>query len=220
MDLCERIGADAYVCGNVGSGTPQEMMDWVEYMTSDSDSTLANERRKNGREKPWKLAYFGVGNESWGCGGNMTPEYYSDQFRRYNTFVKNYPGSRIYRIACGSNGTDFKLDEVLMSQVGTRMNGLSLHWYTLPTNNWRAKGSATQFGEDQWHSTLVQTLRMEELITRHSAIMDKSDLQKRVGLIVDEWGTWYDPEPGSTPGFLYQQNISATPSGGDQPEHL
>ncbi|HEY7088982.1 MAG TPA: alpha-N-arabinofuranosidase [Tepidisphaeraceae bacterium] len=206
MDLCEMIGADAYVCGNVGSGPPQEMMEWVEYMTSDSESTLAMERKKNGREKPWKLKYFGVGNESWGCGGNMTPEYYANEYRRYNTFVKNYSGNAVYRIACGSNGTDFNWTDVLMARAADKMNGLSLHWYTLPTNNWKVKGSATQFGEDQWHSTFVQTLRMEELITKHSEIMDKYDPQKRVGMIVDEWGTWYDQEPGSTPGFLYQQN--------------
>jgi alpha-N-arabinofuranosidase len=206
MDLCEQIGAEPYVCGNVGSGTVQEMMEWVEYMTSDADSPMANLRRQNGREKPWKVKYFGVGNESWGCGGNMRPEFYADNFRRYNTFVKNYSGNRIERIACGSNGQDFNWTDVLMRMGGRNMNGLSLHWYTLPTSNWRKKGSATEFGEDQWHSTFVQTLRMEELITKHSAIMDKYDPEKRVGMIVDEWGAWYDVEPGTNPGFLYQQN--------------
>lgn len=206
MDLCEMIGAEPYICGNVGSGTPQEMMEWVEYMTSDSDSTLANERRANGRDKPWKLTYFGIGNESWGCGGNMTPQYYANEFRRYNTFVKNYSGNRIYRIACGSSGLDYNWTDVLMSRVGRGMNGLSLHWYTLPTGNWQRKGSATDFSEDQWHSTLVNALRMEELVTRHSAIMDRYDPEKLVGLIVDEWGTWYDPTPGTNPGFLEQQN--------------
>jgi alpha-N-arabinofuranosidase len=206
MDLCEMIGAEAYVCGNVGSGTPQEMMEWVEYMTSDSDSTLANLRRQNGRDKPWKLAHFGVGNESWGCGGRMRPEYYADEFRRYATFVKNYPGSSIQKFACGPNVDDYNWTEVLMSRAGRQMQGLSLHFYTLPTSKWQQKGSSTQFGEDQWHSTLVQTLRMDELIQKHSAIMNKHDPEKRVGLIVDEWGTWYDVEPGTNPGFLYQQN--------------
>src|SRR5262245_55190985 len=117
MDLCEMIGSEAYVCGNVGSGTVQEMMEWVEYMTSDADGTTANERRKNGREKPWKLSYFGVGNESWGCGGNMTPEYYANEFRRYATFVKNWSANRVQRIACGSNGEDYKWTDVLMSSA-------------------------------------------------------------------------------------------------------
>ncbi len=206
MDFCEQIGAEPYICGNVGSGTPREMMEWVEYITSDADSPMANLRRQNGREKPWKLKYFGVGNESWGCGGNMRPEFYADNYRRYNTFVKNYGDNRIERIACGSNGNDFNWTEVLMRMVGNRMNGLSLHWYTLPTGRWNRKGPATGFGEDQWHSTFVNTLHMDELLRRHSEIMDRADPQKRIGLIVDEWGAWYDVEPGTNPGFLYQQN--------------
>lgn len=206
LDLCEQLGTEPYVCANVGSGTPQEMMEWVEYMTSDADSPMANLRRQNGRDKPWRVRYFGVGNESWGCGGNMRPEYYADQFRRYNTFVKNYGENRVYRIACGANGGDFNWTEVLMQQVGTRMNGLSLHYYTIATGNWGRKGSATKFDEDLWHSTLRRTLEMDDLIAKHSAIMDKHDARKRVGLVVDEWGTWYDVEPGTNPGFLYQQN--------------
>lgn len=207
LDFCDQIGAAPYICGNVGSGTVQEMMEWVEYMTSNADSPLANLRRQNGRDQAWKVPFFGVGNESWGCGGNMTPEFYADQFRRYNTFVKDYDrNNRIYRIACGSNERDYNWTEVMMKTVGRRMNGLSLHFYTLPTGNWSRKGSSTEFDETAWHSTLRRALQMEELVTRHSAIMDRYDAQKRVGLIVDEWGTWYDAEPGTNPGFLYQQN--------------
>jgi len=219
MDLVEQLGTDAYVTGNVGSGTPQEMMEWVEYMTSDAISPMANLRRQNGREQPWRLPYFGVANEPWGCGGNMRPEYYADEYRRYNTFVKNYDRAKpIYRIAAGANSQDYKWTEVLMSVAGRRMDGLSLHYYTLPTGNWGAKGAATGFGEDQWFSTLHKTLRMDELITKHAEIMDKAEAEtrsgpanrpgadKKVGLVVDEWGTWYDQEPGSKPGFLYQQN--------------
>ncbi|TWU42783.1 alpha-N-arabinofuranosidase [Novipirellula artificiosorum] len=206
LDLCEQIGAEPYICGNVGSGSVQEMMNWVEYMTSDADSPMANLRRANGRDKPWKVPYFGVGNESWGCGGNMRPEFYADLYRRYNTFVKNYSGNRIYRIACGSNGSDFNWTEVLMDRAGRRMNGLSLHYYTLPTGDWGRKGSATEFDEAQYHATLFQTLRMDELIAKHGEIMDRHDPQKRVGMIIDEWGIWTDVEPGTNPGFLYQQN--------------
>jgi alpha-N-arabinofuranosidase len=149
----------------------------------------------------------GVGNESWGCGGDMTPEFYSDNFRRYNEFVKDYPGNKIYRVASGSNGDDTNWTEVLMRKVGTHMNGLSLHYYTLPSgNDWKHKGSATQFDENGWFSTLKYACRMDDLVTRHSAIMDRYDPQKKVGLVVDEWGTWYDVEPGTTPGFLFQQN--------------
>jgi alpha-L-arabinofuranosidase len=206
LDFCEQVGTAPNICGNVGSGTVQEMMEWIEYITSDADSPLANLRRKNGREQPWKLPYFGVGNESWGCGGNMRPEFYADNYLRFNTFIKNYPGNDIYRIACGANVSDYHWTEVLMEQVRRHMNGLSLHYYTLPTGDWSHKGSATAFNEQQWHATLRQALRMEELVTRHAAIMDKYDPQKRVGLVVDEWGAWHDVEPGTNPGFLYQQN--------------
>jgi alpha-N-arabinofuranosidase len=167
---------------------------------------MANLRRANGRKEPWKVRYFGVGNESWGCGGNMRPEFYSDNFRRYNTFVKNYGTNRVYRIACGSNGDDTNWTSVVMANVGNRMNGLSLHYYTIPSGNWGKKGPATQFSEGEWFSTLRRALEMGELVQRHSAIMDKTDPQKRIGMIVDEWGVWYDVEPGTNPGFLYQQN--------------
>ncbi|MHB8863969.1 MAG: alpha-N-arabinofuranosidase [Pirellulaceae bacterium] len=206
LDLCEQIGAEPYICGNVGSGSVQEMMEWVEYMTSDAQSPMANLRRQNGRDEPWRVRYFGVGNESWGCGGNMRPEFYADQYRRYNTFVKNYAGNRIFRIACGANSADYNWTEVLMKQAGDKMNGLSLHYYTIATGNWGKKGSATEFDESLWHATLRRTLFMEELITKHGEIMDRFDPKKRIGMIIDEWGTWYDVEPGTNPGFLYQQN--------------
>jgi len=207
MDFCEQINAEPNVCGNVGSGSVQEMMEWVEYMTSDAQSPMANLRRANGRAEPWKLKFFGVGNESWGCGGNMTPEYYSDQYRRYNTFVKDYDRSnRLFRVACGSNGRDYNWTEVVMKNVGRRMNGLSLHYYTLVGSNWPPRGSATQFTESEWHATIRHALEMDDLISRHSAIMDQTDPQKRIALVVDEWGTWYAVEPGTNPGFLYQQN--------------
>jgi alpha-N-arabinofuranosidase len=206
MDLCEMLGAEPYINGNVGTGTPQETMEWIEYMTSDSDSTLANLRRQNGREKPWRVPYFGVGNESWGCGGNMRPEYYADVYRQYATFIKNYSGNRIQKLAVGSHDDNYNWTEVLMREAGKQMDGLSLHYYTLPTSNWERKGSATQFGEKGWHATMVRTLRMDEFIQKHGAIMDKYDPQKRVGMMVDEWGTWYDPESGKQMGALYQQN--------------
>jgi alpha-L-arabinofuranosidase len=154
------------------------------------------------------VKYFGVGNESWGCGGNMRPEYYADLYRRYNTFVKDYQAQNpIFRIACGANGADYNWTEVLMSRVPSRMmNGLSLHYYTVPTGQWDSKGSSTDFGERLWFETLRQTMMMDEIIAIHSSIMDRSDPDKRVGLIIDEWGTWYDPLPGTNPGFLEQQN--------------
>lgn len=204
MDLAEMLGADAYINGNLGTGTPQEMMEWIEYMTSDSDSTLADLRRRNGREKPWKVPYFAVGNETWGCGGNMRPEFYADLYRQYATFVKEHSGNRVQKLAVGPYGDNYNWTEVLMREAGKQMDGLSLHYYTLPTGDWGKKGSATQFGEKEWHATLARTLGIEEVIAKNIAIMDKHDPQKRVGLMVDEWGTWYDTEPGAS--ALYQQN--------------
>lgn len=206
MDLCEMLGAEAYINGNVGSGTPQEMMEWIEYLTSDTDSELAMLRRRNGRDKAWKIPYFAVGNETWGCGGHMRPEYYADVYRQYATFIKNHSGNRIQKLAVGSHDENYNWTEVLMSQAARHMDGLSLHYYTLPTSDWERKGSATQFGEKEWHATLVRTLHIDEFIQKHIAIMDKYDPQKRIGLMVDEWGTWYDSEQGRDMGALYQQN--------------
>jgi alpha-N-arabinofuranosidase len=206
MDFAEMIGAQTYVNGNVGTGTAQESADWIEYMTSDSGSTLAQERRKNGRDKPWMVDWFAVGNETWGCGGGMRPEYYSDLFRQYGSFIKTPKDRHTRKIASGANAQDYNWTEVLLSTAAKHMDGYSIHYYTLPTGKWDKKGSATQFGEDQWFSTLANTLKMEELVTKHSAIMDKYDPKKRISLLVDEWGTWYDVEPGTETGFLYQQN--------------
>lgn len=205
FQLCELIGAEPYICGNVGSGTVYEMQQWVEYMTFDGESPMANWRRENGQDEPWKLPYFGVGNENWGCGGHMRPEYYADLFRRYATYVRNYGDNRIYKIACGASDWNLRWTEVLMREAGRFMDGLSLHYYTVP-GTWQQKGSAVNFDRSDWFTTLKKTLAMDEIITRHSAIMDHYDPKRRVGLIIDEWGTWYDVEPGTNPGFLYQQN--------------
>ncbi|MFY9176022.1 MAG: alpha-N-arabinofuranosidase [Caldicoprobacterales bacterium] len=205
MRLCELLECEPYICGNVGSGTVQEMQEWVEYITFDGTSPMADWRRENGREEPWRLNFFGVGNENWGCGGNMRAEYYADEYRRYQTYVRNYGENRIYKIACGPSTDDYHWTEVLMREAGNMMDGLSLHYYTVP-GTWQAKGSSTDFDEKDWFVTMKKTMYMEELVTKHSTIMDKYDPDKRVGLIVDEWGTWYDVEPGTNPGFLYQQN--------------
>src|SRR5690606_10533178 len=147
----------------------------------------------------------GVGNENWGCGGNMRAEYYADEYRRYSTYVRNYGDNRLYRIAGGANVDDYHWTEVLMREAARLMDGISLHYYTVP-GEWSNKGSATQFDEAAWFTTLKKALHMETLIKNHTAIMDRYDPEKRIGLIVDEWGTWYDVEPGTNPGFLYQQN--------------
>lgn len=206
FELVNQLGCEAYINGNVGSGTVREMSEWVEYMTMPGKSTMADLRRKNGRENPWSVKFFGVGNESWGCGGNMRPEYYADLYRQYQTYVRKYGNEKIYKIACGANAQDYHWTEVLMKNAAPFMDGLSLHYYTLPTGNWQDKGSATDFSESVWYDTMEKTLFMDELIEKHSTIMDQYDPEKRIGLIVDEWGTWFNVEPGTVPGFLYQQN--------------
>ena len=205
LNLCEMLGCEPYISGNVGSGTVKEMAQWVEYMTSDGDTPMARLRRQNGREKAWKVKYFGIGNEAWGCGGNMTPEYYSNEFRKFNTYLRDYTGNKLYRIASGASDYDYNWTTVLMENVGRQMQGISLHYYTC--SGWDgSKGSATQFSNDQYYWALGKCLEIEEVIKKHKAIMDEKDPEGRIGLLVDEWGTWWDEEPGTIPGHLYQQN--------------
>jgi len=206
LKLCELIGCEPYIAGNVGSGTVEEMSKWIEYLNLDGESAMAQLRAQNGHPAPYKVTFWGVGNESWGCGGDMTPEFYSDQYKRYAVYARNYPGARLKKIASGPNGDDYNWTEVLMKNAGWDMWGLSLHYYTVPTGNWGHKGSATSFDEKEYFNTMVSTLKMEDLVTKHSAIMDKYDPDKNVALVVDEWGIWTDVEPGTNPGFLYQQN--------------
>lgn len=214
MELCKQLGCKTYVNGNLGSGTVQEMSEWVEYMTFDGVSPMADLRKENGQEEAWKVDYFGVGNENWGCGGNMRPEYYADEYRRYQTYVRNYKaGDEIKKICCGANSGDYDwTDKVLkVTHENTPphlhgfMDGLSLHYYTVP-NNWTTKGSATDFAKEMWYQTLNKALFMETLVSRHEAIMDQYDPERKIAMVVDEWGCWYDVEPGTNPGFLYQQN--------------
>ena len=207
FDFAELIRSKTYLSVNVGSGTPAEARDWVEYVSSPLHSTVADERRANGRDKPWKLDYVGLGNEMWGCGGDQTAEEASAIMRRFATYLQIGPKL----IASGASDRDYHWTEVLMRAEGpyhapSPFYGVSLHYYTVPTGNWDHKGSAIGFPESEWVSTLARTRALEDMIEHHEAIMDKADPQKKVGLMVDEWGTWYDPAPGSNPAFLVQEN--------------
>ncbi|MCD8106459.1 MAG: alpha-N-arabinofuranosidase [Oscillospiraceae bacterium] len=203
LDFCELIGCDAYVSLNLGSGTVREAAEWVEYMTSSNVSPMTDLRKKNGREEPWKVKYIGIGNESWGCGGGMSPDYYMDLYKQFQQFI-GHGG----KIACGPNAADYNWTDTLMrrSYGYFQMKGLSLHYYTIPTGDWGKKGSSVDFSKDEYYSTLANTWYMEELLKRHGATMDKYDIDKKVGLVVDEWGIWTDVIDGTNPGFLYQQN--------------
>jgi len=207
LELCSLLGCEPYISANVGSGTVEEMSKWVEYLNFDGESPMANERKKNGHPQPYNVHFWGIGNEAWGCGGEMTAEFYADQFRRYGSYAKNYPNARLRKVASGANSGDYHWTETLMKNVPLGlMWGVGVHYYTVPTGNWRSKGSATKFDEKEYFSTMKNCLRMEEFVSKHSAIMDKYDSSKRVALAVDEWGIWTDVEPGTNPAFLYQQN--------------
>ncbi|NDV60445.1 alpha-N-arabinofuranosidase [Bacteroides sp. 519] len=205
LNLCEILECEPYISGNVGSGTVEELAKWVEYMTSDGDSPMARLRRQNGRDKAWNVKYLGVGNESWGCGGSMRPEYYADLYRRYATYCRNYDGNHLYKIASGASDYDYNWTEVLMDRARNHMQGLSLHYYTV--KGWSgSKGAATIFDKDDYYWTLGKCREVEDVLKKHIAIMDKYDPKKRVNLLLDEWGTWWDEEPGTIGGHLYQQN--------------
>ncbi|TVP44379.1 MAG: alpha-N-arabinofuranosidase [Mongoliibacter sp.] len=206
LNFTKKINTVPYITGNVGSGSVEEMSKWIEYINFDGESPMADLRRKNGQEDPWDIEYWGVGNESWGCGGHMTPEYYANEYRRYATYARDYGGNKLYKIAGGANNWDLNWTEVLMKNIPLQMmDGLSLHYYTV-TGTWEEKGAATKFTKEEYLETLNKAAVMDDLIAKHSQIMDKYDPEKKVGLIIDEWGTWFKVEEGTNPGFLYQQN--------------
>ena len=204
LNLCEMLECEPYISGNVGSGSVKEMAQWVEYMTSDGDTPMARLRRQNGRDKAWHVKYFGIGNEAWGCGGNMTAEYYSNEFRKFNTYLRDYSNNKLCRIASGASDYDYDWTRTLMKNIGNRMNAISVHYYTV--KDWNHKGKATAFTPEEYYLTLDKCLDVDNVVRQHCAIMDETDPQKKIALMVDEWGTWWDEEPGTIPGHLYQQN--------------
>ncbi|WKL45506.1 alpha-N-arabinofuranosidase [Flavobacterium sp. ZE23DGlu08] len=206
LNLCEVLGTEPYLASNVGSGTVQELEQWVQYVNHDGGSPMSELRKKNDREKPWGVTFWGVGNEMWGCGGNMTPEYYANLYKQYATFMTDWSNNdKLFRIASGANVADYHWTEVLMRDIPKSLiEGVALHSYSFV--KWEKKGSSTKFNEEQYFATMQTALKMEELVTKHSDIMDKYDPENKVALIVDEWGGWYDVEEGTNPGFLYQQN--------------
>ncbi len=207
MEFAEQLGCEVYFSGNVGSGTVQEMSDWIEYCNMGGVSPMANLRRKNGRENPWNVKFWGIGNEAWGCGGNMKAEYYADEARKFATYMRNYDDKfRIYKIASGANQADYHWTKTVCERAGQLIDAISLHYYTV-TYDWEHKGKAAKFTKDEYYRVLHNTFHMEELVNNHSAIIKQYKTDKhKIGLIVDEWGTWYEVEEGTNPGFLYQQN--------------
>jgi alpha-L-arabinofuranosidase len=206
LNMCELLGTEPYLSGNVGSGTVQELSDWVQYVNFPANSPMSNQRQANGRAKPWNVRFWGIGNEAWGCGGNMKPDYYANIYRQYSTFMGSQVGEgRIFRIASGAGSDDYTWTETLLKNIpATMLEGIALHHYSVI--DWSKKGPATAFSEQQYFTIMQRALLMDDLIQKHTAIMDKYDPAKKIALVVDEWGGWYDVEPGTNPGFLYQQN--------------
>lgn len=203
--LCELIGAQPYVCGNLGSGTVEEMQQWVEYISGSGAAPMARARRANGREEPWPLPFFGIGNENWGCGGHMRPQYYADLYNRFASYIRGTEDAPLVRVAGGPNEADYKWMKVLMRECAQRMEAISVHFYTAAGDFWHEKGDATGFGEDGWFKALRRTLELSRILKRHIEIMDRYDPDGFVALYVDEWGSWYNPDQPEN-GRLYQQN--------------
>ena len=212
FDLVEALGSEAYIAGNMGSGSPRDMAQWLEYMTADSDTTLARLRRANGREEPWKVPFFGVGNEAWGCGGSMLPDFYTHLYKRYATFLKAPQGNRPKKVASGGWNERTDWTEALAAGVNEgeswaySLDGISHHYYTIPTGVWEKKGNSTGFPEAEWISTLHNTMLVDGYLAANEAVLDVHDPDGLIGIYLDEWGIWYDPEEGHEPAFLYQQN--------------
>lgn len=217
LDFIDQIGSETFLSINVGSGTPRESAEWLEYLTTEKPTDLGEERAANGHPAPYKIAFLGIGNESWDCGGNFSAEAYLGEYKKYSRFVRNFnpaqqKDDRMLKIAVGPGGGEprfMEWTEVMMKAWKDRtwswdMQGLSLHNYTVV--NWDKKHSSTDFGEKEYAEILAKTLEMGGLIDKHAAIMDKYDPKKEIALVVDEWGAWYSPAPGTNPGFLIQQN--------------
>lgn len=207
LNMCELLGAEPYLGGNVGSGSVKDLSDWVKYVNFKAGTgPMADLRQKNGRTEPWKVKFWGIGNEAWGCGGNMKPEYYANVYRQYATFMTDWSNSdKMYRIASGASDNDYHWTEVLMRDIPQNMlSAVALHHYSVLS--WTNKGPSTTFTEEQYFTTMEKALQMDEFVQKHKAIMDKYDPARKVHLIVDEWGGWYEVEPGTNGAFLYQQN--------------
>jgi len=212
MELCELLGTEPYITGNLGSGSVHEMSQWIEYLTFDGISPMADLRAQNGRDKPWNVKYWGVGNENWGCGGGMSPEFYAENARRYSTYCRNYGSNQLFKIVCGPNVDDYNWMDVVMNKLTDSSNfpdrfmkGISLHYYTMQ-GGWEHKGTALDSDLDHWVELMAKSWNADKLLYRHKTIMDRWDPEKKIGLIFDEWGTWHQVEPNTNPGFLYQQN--------------
>jgi alpha-L-arabinofuranosidase len=207
MAFAKAIGAEPYFAASVGAGTVADMADWIEYCNFSGPSTLADERRANGAEEPFKVKYWGIGNENWGCGGSMNPEEYAANFLRYRTFAQNFSGNEVFAIACGPPGSDWKWTRRFFDKIRNdywdrmgSIQGFSAHYYC------GSAGTATTYTDSQWLELLAKAYAVEGVVTGVRSIMDSYDPERRIKLFLDEWGTWHPVEEGKPSGGLYQQN--------------
>ena len=205
MELCAQLDCEPFINGNVGSGSPQEMREWVEYLTHPGGSPMAKLRGENNRKEPWKVKYWGVGNENWGCGGEMKADYYANQYRQFATFLSNYGSNRLFKLPSTANGANYAWTETLLKEIPLNMmDGVGFHHYSVI--DWGKKGSATEFAEEQYFTIMKRAYDIDAMVKQTRALMDRYDPKKKLAMVIDEWGGWYDVEKGTNPGFLFQQN--------------
>jgi alpha-L-arabinofuranosidase len=190
IGLCRLLGAEPYLAGNVGSGTPDELRNWVEYCNQPSGSTLAEERAKNGSPEPFHVKFWGVGNENWGCGGNMRPEVYADHFRRFAVYVREFGGTRPFMIASGPNGNDQRWTRGFLDGLtGGRPDAIGMHFY----EGGGFVDVATNFTPEHMNMQMAQYQLVEDAIIQQRALIDGYGLgrgPRRLNLMLDEWGVW------------------------------
>ena len=205
--FCRTIGAEPYFAANVGSGTPGELRDWVEYCNFAGSSSLADERRRNGAGEPFGVRFWGIGNENWGCGGNLGPEHYAEEFCRFRGYASDYSGTRVQGIACGQNNADWEWTRRFFEHVhhshGNRLRlvqGYAAHYYC------GTAGTATEYTDAQWLELLARAFAVEGVVTGCRELMDEHDPERKIPLLLDEWGAWHPVEAGKPERGLYQQN--------------
>jgi alpha-L-arabinofuranosidase len=218
MRFCQAVGCEPYLAANLRSLPGEEFYRWVEYCNSPAGSTtLAEARAASGFPQPYDVRYWGVGNESWGCGGNFTAQEYAVEFRRYSSWLPQY-GRPLALIASGPNSDDWQWTRGFFEEIARKdksllesIFGWALHYYSWNlsrghSEDWEeAKGDALKFDPQDWYEVLREGNRLESLIDGHWQVMKEFDPEHGVKLVVDEWGPWYRPGSELTPGNFLEQ---------------
>ncbi len=196
VQFCRMIGAQPYICGNVGSGSPREMMQWLEYCNYAGNTTLAQERAANGSAEPYRIKYWGIGNENYGCGGAYDAAAYAREYRRYASYLRRMDPT-VELIACG-HSHEWNLE--FLENIGRldTLDHLSLHHYY-------GSGPARGFSTDEYYGLFPKALELEGRIVRDAELLDFFERGAgRIKLAIDEWGVWH-PEANPSSDH-YQEN--------------